>query len=134
MIYLLDLNYTLVGNSEEKRSPFIKQINYEQYRTELVEKLRGERVFLLTARPDAYREETLQSILLKTGWQPERAYFNTYGAPPPMAKEAMLLRIRQEFTNETFFGIESNPKTRAMYAKHGVPAEPWERWICGHPA
>lgn len=51
MIYLLDLNYTLVANSENKRSPFIVQIAEEKYRAALVERLQCERVFLLTARP-----------------------------------------------------------------------------------
>lgn len=131
MIYLLDLNYTLVENSQDKASPFSKQIEGERYRAELIESLKGKRVFMLTARPEKYLTETLRSMVSKTGWNPERYYFNRFNLPPPQAKEAMLARLRDEFTGETFFAIESNPKTRAMYAKHGVESAPWEVWLHG---
>ncbi len=129
MIYLLDLNYTLVENSEDKASPFSKQIEGEQYRRELIGALKDKRVFLLTARPQKYREATLSSIIKKTHWAPERSFFNISGLPPPQAKERMLSQIRESFPNEPLFGIESNPKTRAMYATHGVESAPWEVWI-----
>jgi len=131
VIYLLDLNYTLVENSEDKASPFSLQILRERYRLALVTALQNERVFMLTARPHKYREETLLSIGRKTYWTPERAYFNEHNLPPPQAKEIMLLRLLEEFPDETFFGIESNPKTRVMYAKHGVESAPWEVWLHG---
>lgn len=131
MIYLLDLNYTLVENSEDKASPFLKQIEGERYRAALIEALKDKRVFMLTARPQKYREETLRRIGGKTYWTPERAYFNEHNLPPPQAKEIMLKTLREEFPDETFFAIESNPKTRAMYAKHGVESAPWEVWLNG---
>lgn len=131
MIYLLDLNYTLVENSKDKASPFSKQIEGERYRAELIEALKDKRVFLLTARPHKYIEETVSSIISKTRWAPEQMFFNRHNLPPPQAKEIMLKIIREEFPDETFFGIESNPKTRAMYAKHGVESAPWEVWLHG---
>jgi hypothetical protein len=131
MIYLLDLNYTLVENSEDKASPFSKQIEGERYRAALIEALKDKRVFLLTARPDFYLVETVRNIIKKTGWKPERCYFNEHNLPPPQAKEIMLETLFEEFLDETFFGIESNPKTRAMYAKHGVESAPWEVWLNG---
>ena len=134
MIYLLDLNYTLVENSLDKVSPFSRQIESECYRAALVDALKNERVFLLTARPHKYREATLASIIQKTHWAPERTYFNEHNLPPPQAKEIMLKNLREEFPDEEFYGIESNPKTRTMYATHGVKSEPWERWLNGHPA
>jgi hypothetical protein len=129
MIYLLDLNYTLVANSENKRSPFIHQIAAEIYREALVERLQGERVFLLTARPAKYETATLASIKAKAGWQPERAFFNSYGLPPPIAKQEMLKKIMPEFPREKFFGIESNPATRAMYARHGIESSTWADFL-----
>jgi hypothetical protein len=49
MILLLDLNYTLVENSDDKRRPFIKQIEAEQYRRWLVELIRPHHVIMMTA-------------------------------------------------------------------------------------
>jgi hypothetical protein len=129
MIYLLDLNYTLVANSENKRAPFIVQIAEEKYRAALVERLQGERVFLLTARPAKYETATLASIKAKTGWLPERAFFNSYGLPPPIAKQEMLKKIFPEFPGEKFFGIESNPATRAMYARHEIESSTWADFL-----
>lgn len=129
MIYLLDLNYTLVENSTQKRSPFIAQIAGEQYRRALIDRLQSERVFLLTARLSKYREATLASIKVKTGWLPERAFFNSYGLPPPDAKQEMLKAILPEFPGEVFFGIESNPRTRVMYAKHGINSASWSEFL-----
>ena len=129
MIYLLDLNYTLVANSENKRAPFIVQIAEEKYRAALVERLQGERVFLLTARPAKYETATLASIKAKIGWLPERAFFNSYGLPPPIAKQEMLKKIFPEFPGEKFFGIESNPATRAMYARHEIESSTWADFL-----
>ena len=130
MIYLLDLNYTLVANSDVKLKPFIEQIAQEEYRLELIEALKGQRVFLLTARPHKYKIQTLASILDKTGWQPEIAFFNEYRLPPPKAKERMLLdHVRKIAGRSPLEAIESNPKTRAMYQKHCIPAVTWEEFL-----
>lgn len=127
-IYLLDLNYTLVSNSLEKRSPFCAQIAAEQYDKALLEKLDGERVFILTARPDQHKAATLTSLMEKTGWAPERAYFNRYRLPPPLAKRRMLDEILPDFPGATFFAIESNPQTRTMYAAAGIRSCSKERF------
>lgn len=123
MIILLDLNYTLVGNSEEKHSPFIRQIEHETYREWLVELVKPYHVILMTARPDKYYQDTLDSIKAKTGWQPQQAYFNEYRLPPPAAKSRMLADyVFKEHGEDpsNFFAIESNPKTRSMYANLGI--------------
>jgi len=49
--------------------------------------------------------------------------------PPAQAKEQMLLEIRAEFPNELLYGLESNPKTRAMYASHGIDSATWDGWL-----
>ena len=94
MIYLLDLNYTLVANSPARGAPpirpFIRQIEREEYRQWLVELLRPHRVILITARPDRYREITLARIYERTGWSPMDAYFARIKSRPHMIKEQLL--------------------------------------------
>lgn len=121
MIYLLDLNYTLVANSHEKRTPFTAQIEQEQYRQWLVELLRPHTVYLVTARPAKYEDATIASIRAKTGWEPFQWYFNSINAPPPVLKETVLRHLFSKgHIAGDFFAIESNPATREMYRKHGV--------------
>lgn len=129
---LLDLNYTLVENADERSDlPFAERIGHQRYRQWLVELVRPLRVFILTARPHRYRELTLVSVEHYTGWKPERYYGNTEGEPPPIAKERMLTEhLLPEFGAASlaqpspFLGIESNPRTRAMYARHLIPSLP----------
>ncbi len=129
MIILLDLNYTLVANSTVKRRPFTRQIAGETYRPWLVALLRPERVILVTARPARYRAATLASLTAKTGWRPEAAFFNDLDLPPAALKRRVLLeRILPRFSADPadYLAIESNPRTRAMYARLGVRALPVE--------
>ncbi|MDP0498694.1 MAG: hypothetical protein Q7P63_01220 [Verrucomicrobiota bacterium JB022] len=129
MIYLLDLNYTLVGNSPERGSapirPFIRQIEQEEYRQWLVELLRPHQVILITARPDSYREPTLTRIQEQTGWQPEAAFFAEIRNRPPQIKQHLLeTHIFPRYGRTGFYGLESNPRTRSMYEKFGIASEP----------
>ena len=132
MIILLDLNYTLVENSDDKRRPFSKQIEAEQYRRWLVELIKPHHVIMMTARPAMHQRITLASIKAKTGWMPQEAYFNVYGLAPPLAKERMLAEhVLPKHGGATFLAIESNPRTQAMYARYGIRSvkiEPGERW------
>ena len=132
MIILLDLNYTLVENSDEKYRPFAKQIEAERYRGWLVELVKPYHVILMTARPTMHEAATLASIHAKTGWLPQEAYFNAYGLTPPLAKERMLNEhVRPNHGHARYLAIESNPKTHAMYARYGirsVKVEPGDHW------
>lgn len=132
MIILLDLNYTLVENSEDKYRPFSKQIEAEHYRGWLVELIRPHHVILMTARPAMHKQITLASIGAKTAWLPQEAYFNVFGLTPPIAKERMLAEhVLPKHGGATFLAIESNPKTHAMYARYGIRSVkigPGERW------
>lgn len=126
-IALVDLNYTLVENSPKwgapKIYPFIRQIEQETYRQWLVDFLRDKYAILITARPQKYREATLERIKLLTGWQPQEAYFAEISATPPDIKEDLLLRYifpKHGRNGEDYFGIESNPKTRAMYLRYSI--------------
>ena len=127
MKYLVDLNYTLVGNSpkwgEPRITPFSRQIEQETYRQWLVDFLRDKYAILITARPARYREQTLERILSQTGWQPQETYFAEISAPPPEIKEHLLLNYifpKHGRNGDGFFGIESNPKTRDMYACYAI--------------
>ena len=129
MKYLVDLNYTLVGNSpkwgEPRITPFSRQIGQETYRQWLVDFLRDKYAILITARPIRYKEQTLARIFSQTNWQPQEAYFAEISAPPPEIKEDLLLRYvfpKHGRNGEDYFGIESNPKTRAMYNKYDIKA------------
>lgn len=132
MIILLDLNYTLVENSEDKYRPFTKQIEAEQYRGWLVELIRPHHVILMTARPAMHKQITLANIRAKTAWLPQEAHFNDYGLAPPLAKERMLTEhVLPKHGAAAFLAIESNPKTHAMYARYGIRSVkigPGERW------
>jgi hypothetical protein len=129
MIYLLDLNYTLVANSPQRGTPptrpFIRQIEQEEYRQWLVDLLRPHQVILITARPTRYRETTLARIKEKCGWEPMDAYFAEISAYPNLIKEHLLkTHIFPKYGAEGagYFGLESNPRTRAMYARYGIRA------------
>ena len=127
MIYLLDLNYTLVGNSPKRGEPplrpFIRQLEQETYRGWLVDLLRPHQVILITARPNRYREATLERIKALTDWQPMDAYFAEIEARPPQIKEHLLnTHIFPKYGTSGYFGLESNPHTRAMYARYGINA------------
>lgn len=126
-IALVDLNYTLVENSPKwgapKIYPFIRQIEQETYRQWLVDFLRDKYAVLITARPQKYREATLERIKLLTGWQPQEVYFAEISTTPPEIKEDLLLRYifpKHGRNGENYFGIESNPKTRAMYLRYSI--------------
>src|SRR5687767_10965154 len=109
-IILLDLNYTLVANSETKLQPFSRQIEQEIYRAELIAAIRALPVLLITARPDAHRIATLDSIKRKTGWAPQAAYFNTLRAPPALFKSYILRKeILPTHAPTELLAIESNP-------------------------
>ena len=126
-IALVDLNYTLVENSPKWGAPkiyqFIRQIEQETYRQWLVDFLRDKYAILITARPQKYREVTLERIKLLTDWQPQEVYFAEISATPPEIKEDLLLRYvfpKHGRNGEDYFGIESNPKTRAMYLCYNI--------------
>jgi len=133
-ICLLDLNYTLVGNQESTKRlrPFSRRLEAEEYRADLIEAVRGDHVILITARPDRQQEETLANIQRKTGWQPQEWYFNDIDAWPPEFKKSALQRFvfpKHGEDGGLYYAVESNPRTRAMYAKFGIAATPYEVFI-----
>lgn len=128
MIVLLDLNYTLVANSDQKATPFERQLANEVYRLWLVELLRPERVILITARPERHRSATMARIGRMTGWAPMLAVFNRWGAAPPVAKGHALREVIFPAFGQPdvakYVGIESNPATRGVYRNLGIDSWP----------
>mgnify|MGYP001014119411 CR=1 FL=1 len=138
MIILLDLNYTLVANSPKRGTTppqMAVRLRTERYRQWLVELVRPHHVILITARPRRWREATLERIHEMTGWQPQEAFFAERGpGGPPGIKQRILLAhvFPQHGHDADYLALESNPRTRAMYARQGVQAvpvrkRPWTR-------
>ena len=127
MKYLLDLNQTLVDREKDapRIRPFELQIECETYRQWLVELLRNEYVILMTARPHKYKWATLERIEALTNWQPQEAYFGEIRSYPHVKKEQLLRRyVLPKYSPSELFGIESNPKTRAVYERYGIVSAP----------
>ena len=127
MIYLLDLNFTLVGNSAPhgtRPEPMAKRMKTEIYRQWLVEMLRPHRVILITARPDRWKEPTMARIAELTGWQPMDAYFDdgVTRTPPAIKRHILIDLIFPKYGRGDYYAIESNPKTRDVYACLGIPS------------
>ena len=127
MIYLLDLNYTLVANSAPHGTtpePMPKRMQTERYRQWLVELLRPHRVILITARPDRWRDPTVARIADLTGWQPMDAFFDDgmTRTPPAIKRHILIDLIFPKYGRGDYYAIESNPKTRSVYATLGIPS------------
>lgn len=127
MLYLLDLNQTLVDRPKDapRIRPFKCQIEVETYRQWLVDMLKKQYVILMTARPAKYKWLTLDRIEALTGWHPQEAYFAEMRSYPHVKKEHLLRKyLLPKYLPSELFGIESNPKTRAVYARHGIASAP----------
>lgn len=126
-IVLLDLNYTLVANSPPHGTApkrMDKRLADEQYRRWLVELVRPCTVILMTARPETWMMRTLDRIEAQTGWRPHDACFAPKGWwNPPAIKKYLLKKDVFPIHGEQarYLAIESNPRTREMYAKFSIP-------------
>jgi hypothetical protein len=133
MIILLDLNYTLVANSPTHGTTPVrmeKRLTGEQYRQWLVELVRPHTVVLITARPENWMLRTLDRIESVTGWRPQDACFAPTGWwNPPAIKEHLLKKDVFPIHGEhaRYVAIESNPRTRDMYARFAIPCF----WVTG---
>jgi hypothetical protein len=126
-IILLDLNYTLVANSPAHGTTPVrmeKRLAGEQYRQWLVELVRPYKVILMTARPETWMTKTLDHIKDQTGWRPQDACFAPIGWwNPPAIKEHLLKKdvFPIHGDDARYIAIESNPRTREMYARFAIP-------------
>ena len=127
-VVLLDLNFTLCENSDDRWRVIGSRgmpawIELERYRPWLVDLLQPEHVVLLTARPEEWREQTLANIHAQTGWLPQEAHFKDRPVPPEALKRHFMReRVIPAHGNAVYLAIESNVKTRAMYSSMGITA------------
>lgn len=134
-IVLMDLNVALSSNFGDMKhyafEEFVK--NHETYRQRTVELLRPEYVVLVTARDVKWGIQTLKRIWDQTGWTPQDALFNDTGIKgdqAPLVKRAQLERRifpRYGDNLKQYYAIESNPRTREMYARVGIAAYDCDR-------
>lgn len=140
-VILMDLNVALSSNFDQMRRHnfvyFITQV--ESFRQHVVDLLRDEYVIIVTARDARWTRPTLKRIYKTTGWSPQEAVFNDTGisgAEAHRVKERLLLdRIlpeHPEIDAGAYLAIESNFRTREMYARHGIRAvdcDRHNRWV-----
>ena len=133
LIILLDLNYTLVANSELKKrsgASYGDKVLQETYRLELLELIKGHTVLLCTVRNEKYRDITLRTIARKcNGWQPHESYFNpTDNWRGAIVKaeylEKLIFPKHGTPDKQKYYAIESATGTRGMYMRFGIPADP----------
>lgn len=132
MIILLDLNYTLASAIKMDRN-FNYDVSKDIYRQDLVTMLLGKRVFLITARTDNYKTETLEKIKKETGLNIERAYFKPYEQRymkvHEYKKSVCLELFREGFKPSDLYGVESNINTRKEYKSIGIESCRYEQYV-----
>ena len=59
-----------------------------------------------------------------TGWQPMDAYFDdgVTRTPPAIKRHILIDLIFPKYGRDNYYAIESNPKTRDVYACLGIPS------------
>ena len=126
-IILLDLNYTLISNSWAIRFERLPgKIEKRQYEHELVELIKDNYVILITASPYYTSFDSLKHIEENTDLKIAESYWN-FGKRPPALKKYWLEKAvlpTHGDNPEKYLAIESNEKTREMYAGFGIEARP----------
>ena len=126
-IILLDLNYTLISNSWAIRfEKFPDKINKREYERELIELIKDNYVILITASPYETSYDSLKHIEENTDLKIDESYWNFKKRPPALKKYWLEKAVLPQHGNDLdrYLAIESNPKTREMYAGFGIEARP----------
>ena len=131
-IILLDLNYTLISNSWAIRYDKLPQkIFNRKYEHELVDLIKDNYIILITASPYYTSYDSLKHIEENTDLKISESYWN-FGKRPPELKrywlEKAVLPTHGDDPNK-YLAIESNPRTREMYAEFGIEARPKSDFI-----
>ena len=132
LVILLDLNYTLVGNSPLKKTqkmPYHDKIPFEEYRGWLLDLIRGHTVLLCTVRHKKFQAITLATIRDKLdGWQPEEAFFNATDVwqgnvvKKDYLNDLIIPKYGQP-EDRRYYAVESSKDARAMYGTFRIPAD-----------
>ena len=131
-IILLDLNYTLIANSWAIRYEKLPgKISKREYEHDLVDLIKDNYVILITASPYYTSFDSLKHIEENTDLKVDESYWN-FGRRPPELKrywlEKAVLPTHGDDPNR-YLAIESNQKTRKMYAEFGIEARPKSDFI-----
>ncbi len=126
-VILLDLNYTLAKSISLNTYNWTYDVSKDVYSSELVEvllRMTEANIHLITARPDIYREETLENIKVQTGLIPYASYFKpkklSYVPIHKVKRDYAKKMIQKGIDPESILAIESNVKTRNEYKKCGI--------------
>lgn len=127
LVVLLDLNFTLVANSLDAFHMVKPKVSIELYRNWLVTLMRPFDVVLMTSRLNTYQHVTMHRIMQFTNWTPAAAYFKPvamrYDSAEVFKQHALRTRVFDRFgMHRPYLALESNEKTRDMYAQHGIKA------------
>jgi hypothetical protein len=77
----------------------------------------------MTARPETWMIKTLDRIEEQTGWRPQDACFAPIGwwNPPAIKQHFLHKRVFPiHGKSARYIAIESNPRSREMYARHEI--------------
>ena len=126
-VILLDLNWTFVENAREAyRLPHTYNVAAERYRMWMLPFLCAHEVVLITVRPERLKASTLDRFEALCGWRPAMACFNPWRLAAPACKDRHLVEtVFPRFGSPQagrYLALESNAKTRVMYAGYGIPA------------
>ena len=126
-IILLDLNYTLISNSWQIRfEKFPQKINKRKYEHDLISLINDNYIILITASPYETSFDSLRHIEENTDLKIDESYWNFKKRPPALKRywlEKAVLPTHGD-NPEKYLAIESNEKTREMYAEFSIEARP----------
>lgn len=130
-ILLLDLQHCLIENARELPWPATAAgVQRERYRHWLVDLALTRQTVLITVRSAALEGVTLEHIRLETGWSPDLACFNPHEfmTAPVWKHRALRDKVYPAYGSHPgqYWAIESNAKTREMYAREGIEAVHWK--------
>lgn len=131
-IILLDLNYTLISNSWSIRYEKLPQKIYKrEYEQDLVNLIRDNYVILITASPYKTSYDSIKHIEENTDLKIDESYWNFGKRPPELKRYWLEKAVLPTHGNDSkkYLAIESNPKTRKMYAEFGIEARPKSDFI-----
>ena len=131
-IILLDLNYTLISNSWAiRREKLPQKIFKRKYEHELVNLIKDNYVILITASPYKTSYDSLKHIEENTDLKIAESYWNFGKRPPELKRYWLEKAVLPKHGNnpDKYLAIESNPKTREMYAEFGIEARPKSDFI-----